>query len=97
MLDGLQNMMESYLINKGFSVGVSDLIADEETRKKMEEAILARKKEIDDLILQVHTDLFTNNSGKSNQEEFEAKAIGILNKATGDSGKIGVMRRTLRR
>jgi DNA-directed RNA polymerase II subunit RPB1 len=35
-------------------------------------------------------DLFTNNSGKSNQEEFEAKAIGILNKATGDTGKIGV-------
>ena len=89
-LDGLQSMMETYLIMKGFSVGVSDLIADESTKKQMEETIVAKKKEIDDLILQVHMDLFTNNSGKSNQEEFEAKAIGILNKATGDTGKIGV-------
>ena len=90
LLDGLQNMMETYLIMKGFSVGVSDLIADEETRKQMEDAITAKKKEVDDLMLQVHTDLFTNNSGKSNQEEFEARAVGILNKATGDAGKIGV-------
>jgi DNA-directed RNA polymerase beta' subunit len=90
LLDGIQNMMETYLIMKGFSVGISDLIADDDTRKKMEEAIAANKKEIDDLILQLHTDLFTNNSGKSNQEEFESRAIGILNKATDASGKIGV-------
>jgi DNA-directed RNA polymerase beta' subunit len=90
LLDGLQSMMETYLIMKGFSVGVSDLIADEDTRKKMEETILAKKKEVDDLILQLHTDLFTNNSGKSNQEEFESRAVGILNKATSEAGKIGV-------
>jgi DNA-directed RNA polymerase II subunit RPB1 len=90
LLDGLQNMMEIYLIMKGFSVGVSDLIADEDTRKQMEETIAKKKKEVDDLVLQLHTDLFTNNSGKSNQEEFETKAIGILNKATGDAGGIGV-------
>jgi DNA-directed RNA polymerase II subunit RPB1 len=90
LLDGLQSMMEIYLIMKGFSVGVSDLIADEETRKQMEETIAKKKKEVDDLVLQLHTDLFTNNSGKSNQEEFETKAIGILNKATGDAGGIGV-------
>jgi len=89
-MDGLQNVVESYLIMKGFSVGISDLIADEDTRKKMEETIQIKKKEVDDMILQVHMDLFTNNSGKSNQEEFEAKTIGILNKATVDSGKIGV-------
>jgi DNA-directed RNA polymerase beta' subunit len=89
-MDGLQNMVEIYLIMKGFSVGISDLIADEETRKKMEQTINEKKKEVDDMILQVHMDLFTNNSGKSNQEEFESKAIGILNKATVDSGKFGV-------
>jgi len=89
-MDGLQNMVETYLIMKGFSVGISDLIADEETKKKMEKTIADKKKEVDDMILQVHMDLFTNNSGKSNQEEFEAKAIGILNKATVDSGKFGV-------
>lgn len=90
LLDGLQNMVETYLIMKGFSVGISDLIADEATRKQMEEAITKRKAEIDDLILQVHMGLFTNNSGKSNQEEFEAKAIGILSKALAEAGKAGV-------
>jgi DNA-directed RNA polymerase II subunit RPB1 len=90
LMDGLQSMMESYLIMKGFSVGISDLIADEDTRKKMEETIQIKKKEIDDLTLQLHMGLFTNNSGKSNQEEFEAKCIGILGKATDDAGKVGV-------
>jgi DNA-directed RNA polymerase II subunit RPB1 len=89
-MDGLQNMMESYLIMKGFSVGISDLIADEDTRKQMENTIQTKKKEIDDLTLQLHMGLFTNNSGKSNQEEFEAKCIGILGKATDDAGKVGV-------
>jgi DNA-directed RNA polymerase II subunit RPB1 len=90
LLDGLQNIIEQFLINKGFSVGVSDLIADEATKKQMEYAIAKQKKELDDLILQLHTGLFVNNSGKSNQEEFETKAIGILNKAIGEAGKIGV-------
>jgi DNA-directed RNA polymerase II subunit RPB1 len=90
LLDGIQNMMETYLIMKGFSVGISDLIADEDTRKQMKETVDAKKKELDDLILSLHTGLFTNNSGKSNQEEFEARANSILTKAVGDAGKIGV-------
>jgi DNA-directed RNA polymerase II subunit RPB1 len=90
LLDGIQNMMETYLIMKGFSVGISDLIADEDTRKQMKETVDAKKKELDDLILSLHTDLFTNNSGKSNQEEFEARANAILTKAVGEAGKIGV-------
>jgi DNA-directed RNA polymerase beta' subunit len=90
LLDGIQNMMESYLIMKGFSVGISDLIADESTRKQMEDAITRSKQAIDELTLSVHTDLFTNNSGKSNQEEFEAKANAILTKALSEAGKIGV-------
>ena len=90
LLDGIQNMMEIYLIMKGFSVGVSDLIADEETHKDMQRAIMGRKKELDDLLLSLHTDLFTNNSGKSNQEEFEGRANAILSRALGEAGKIGV-------
>ncbi len=39
ILDGIQNMMETYLIMKGFSVGISDLIADDKTREDMENAI----------------------------------------------------------
>jgi DNA-directed RNA polymerase beta' subunit len=90
LLDGLQNMMETYLIMKGFSVGISDLIANESTKKEMDDVIVAKKKELDDLLMSLHTDLFTNNSGKSNQEEFEARANAIMNKALAEAGKKGV-------
>jgi DNA-directed RNA polymerase beta' subunit len=90
LLDGLQNMMETYLIMKGFSVGISDLIANESTKEEMDAVIVAKKKELDDLLMSLHTDLFTNNSGKSNQEEFEARANGIMNKALAEAGKKGV-------
>lgn len=88
LIDGLQNVLENYLIMKGFSVGISDLIADEETKKQMEEKIAESKNEVKDIIMQVHMDLFTNNTGKSNQEEFENRVNGALGRAA-DSGKIG--------
>ena len=88
LIDGLQNVLENYLVMKGFSVGISDLIADEETRKQMEEKIAESKKEVADIAMQVHMDLFTNNTGKSNQEEFENRVNGALGRAA-DSGKIG--------
>lgn len=90
LLDGLQNVMESYLIMKGFSVGISDLIADEATREEMHTIIQDSKKELDQMLLQVHMDLFTNNSGKTNQEELEARALAILSKALNGAGKKGV-------
>jgi len=89
LLDSLQNTIEQFLIYDGFSVGVSDLIADSGTRERMEKAITDRKKEIEELLLQVHLDLFDNSTGKSNQDEFEGKVFGTLNKATTDAGKEG--------
>ena len=88
LIDGLQNVLENYLVMKGFSVGISDLIADEGTKKQMEEKIAESKKEVADIAMQVHMDLFTNNTGKSNQEEFENRVNGALGRAA-DSGKIG--------
>ena len=89
LLDGLQNMMETYLIMKGFSVGVSDLIADEETKKAIDAKIQEKKKQVEQVILQVHMDLFDNNTGKTNQQEFEDQIFGILNQATSDAGATG--------
>jgi DNA-directed RNA polymerase II subunit RPB1 len=89
-IDSMQNTIEQFLIYNGFSVGISDMIADEETKRNMEEVIKKRKAEIEDIILQVHLDLFDNNTGKSNQEEFENKVFSAINKATDESGKIGL-------
>jgi DNA-directed RNA polymerase II subunit RPB1 len=89
LLDDIQCVVENYLIMKGFSVGISDLIADERTRNEMNRVIKACKKDIEEIILQLHNDLFVNNTGKSNQEEFETRTFVILNKALNEAGKIG--------
>ena len=73
----------------GFSVGISDLIADEKTKEDIDAMIQDRKKKVEQLILQVHLDLFDNNTGKTNQQEFEDQIFGILNQATSDAGSLG--------
>ena len=90
LIDSMQNTVEQFLVYNGFSVGISDLIADEDTRKRMEEVIKKRKAAIENILLQIHMDLFDNNTGKSNQQEFEDRVFGELNKATEESGKIGL-------
>ena len=89
-IDTMQNTVEQFLVYNGFSVGISDLIADEETRKQMEEVIKKRKTAVENILLQIHMDLFDNNTGKTNQQEFEDKVFVELNKATDEAGKIGL-------
>ena len=89
-LDALQAMIASFLMNSGFSVGISDLIADEATNVEIDAALKKITKTVEDQILQLHTGLFENNSGRSNQEEFEGKLMSVLNKAVGEAGGIGL-------
>ena len=89
LIDSMQNTVEQFLVYNGFSVGISDLIADEDTRKQMEEVVQKRKAAIENILLQIHLDLFDNNTGKSNQQEFEDKVYTELNKATEEAGKKG--------
>ena len=89
LLDALQNTVENFLVLNGFSVGISDLIADDDTKKAIDAKIQERKKQIEQVILQVHLDLFDNNTGKTNQQEFEDQVFGILNQATSDAGSLG--------
>ena len=89
LLDSLQNTVENFLVLNGFSVGISDLIADEETNNTIRAKIQERKKQVEQVILQVHLDLFDNNTGKTNQQEFEDQIFGILNQATSDAGSAG--------
>jgi DNA-directed RNA polymerase II subunit RPB1 len=89
MIDALQNTMEQFLVYNGFSVGISDLIADAATKEEMNKKIKDTKSDVETLLLQIHQDLFDNNTGKSNQAEFEDKVFGTLNKATEGAGESG--------
>ena len=89
MIDSFQHTIEQYLILNGFSVGISDLIADGKTKEDMDVVIKDRKDDISKLLHQIHLDLFDNNTGKKNHEEFESRVFASLNKATEQAGKIG--------
>ena len=89
-IDNLQAIITEYMKTTGFSVGISDLIADEETNQKINDIIHEKKTEVSNIIDQIHLGIFENKTGKSNLEEFESQVNNILNKASNDAGKAGV-------
>ena len=89
-LDNIQDIITKYLLITGFSVGISDLIADEETKNKMEKGIISKKKEVSEVIQHVHLNIFKNKDGKPNQEEFESKINNILQSTIEKAGKVGL-------
>jgi DNA-directed RNA polymerase beta' subunit len=86
-VDDLQNIITEYMRNSGFSVGISDLITDNKTNDKIVSIITEKKKDVKNLIDQVQIGIFENNSGKSNEEEFETKINNILSRAQNDAGR----------
>jgi DNA-directed RNA polymerase II subunit RPB1 len=90
LVDSMQNTVEQFLVYNGFSVGISDLVADKKTNDDIRAAIENKKREVEDIILSVHLDLFDNNTGKSNQDELESRILGILNKANDEAGRMGL-------
>jgi DNA-directed RNA polymerase II subunit RPB1 len=89
MIDSLQNTVEQFLVYNGFSVGISDLIADSATKDEMTKRIQAKKADVETIMLQIHQDIFDNNTGKSNQAEYEDKVFGKLNAALDSAGEAG--------
>ena len=88
-IDDLQNVITEYMKSSSFSVGISDLISDEKTKSEIIEVITRKKTDVKNLIDQVQIGIFENNTGKTNEAEFETQVNNILNKATDESGKIG--------
>ena len=90
LLDDLQNIVTRYIVLTGFSVGISDLIADRETNEKIKNTIVKKKKDVSKLVQQVHQQMFENNGTDTVSNEFEKSVNNILNKAIADAGKIGL-------
>ena len=89
-IDNLQNIVTEYMKSSAYSVGISDLIADRATNDQITQSITAKKKEVKNLIDQTYLGIFENATGNTNEDEFEFQVTNILNKATNDSGKIGL-------
>jgi len=89
-INNLQNIITDYMKLSAYSVGISDLIANVETNNKITETISSKKKEVQDLINETHIGVFENNTGKTNEIEFETIVNSLLNGATEKAGKIGI-------
>jgi len=88
-VDGLQNIVTEFMKTNAYSVGVSDLIANKQTKDTITQKIIGKKKEVHDLIEQTHLGIFENNTAQSNRNEFESQVNNILNQASSQAGKIG--------
>jgi len=88
-IDNLQNIVTEYMKSHSYSVGISDLIADDVTNGEIVHAINKKKREVNTLIDETHLGIFENKTGKPNEKEFETQVNNILNQATQTAGKIG--------
>ena len=88
-VDNMQNIVTEYMKTSAYSVGISDLIADQETNEAIAEIITAKKRDVHSLIDETHLGIFENKTGKSNEEEFETQINNILRKVENEAGKIG--------
>jgi DNA-directed RNA polymerase beta' subunit len=87
--DNLQNIVTEYMKTSSFSVGISDLIANQSTQNQILQILASKKLEVQTIMDKVHLGVFENNTAKTNMEEFELQVNNTLNKASDDSGEVG--------
>jgi DNA-directed RNA polymerase II subunit RPB1 len=88
-IDNLQNIVTDYMKMSSYSVGISDLISNNITNKRIADSIVVKKKIVSDLINDTHIGTFENNTGKTNEMEFESRVNAQLTAALNEAGKIG--------
>jgi len=89
-IDDLQKIVSYFLLIEGFSVGLSDMIADNKTHHKINNIIKTKNIEIDEMMKELHLNIFENYTGETNNDVFEKKVNGILNKTLSETGKLGL-------
>ena len=89
-INDLQKIVSYILLVEGFSVGISDMIADQTTNEKIKNIIDDRKEKIDEIMQEVHLDIFEGIPGQTKSEFFESKVNSILNKTIKETGQVGL-------
>lgn len=88
--DNTQKLICNWLVQSGFSVGISDLIVDDETQLNLKKIINDMKVKVYDIIKDIHMNKFENLSINDNNDYFESEINKILNKAREQTGKLGL-------
>ena len=89
-INDLQKIASNILLVEGFSIGISDMIADSSTNEKIDKIIKQRKIQIEGIMQEFHLNIFEGIPGQNNHDYFESKVNSILNKTINETGKIGL-------
>ena len=89
-LDDIQNIVTNFVLQSGFSVGIGDLIPDDEVSKKMQQIVIEKKRQVIELIEHTHKGILEKKGGANVSEEFENQILGILNKTTSETGALAL-------
>ena len=90
-LSAVQKLVNNWLLSKGFSVGVQDIIVDKhETRNSISGTLTRFKKSVSHIVQRSHLGRLKSQPGKSMKESFEAQVNKKLNDARDKSGNIAL-------
>ncbi len=78
-INSIQQIVSKYNLYTGFSTGPSDLILSSDSLTTVSDAIQRGKQQIADVLSDVHSGKFMNETGRTDGEELEARIRNILN------------------
>ncbi|KAL0075541.1 beta and beta-prime subunits of DNA dependent RNA-polymerase [Phycomyces blakesleeanus] len=87
-LTGTQQVVNYWLLQNGFSIGIGDTIADKVTMATITDIISHAKQRVHEIIITAQQDKLEVQPGMTLRESFEAKVNQSLNKARDDAGKM---------
>lgn len=85
-LNHCQCVINYWLLQRGFSIGIGDTIADKRTMEQIEESITLAQRSVKELVKDAHDGKLAPEPGRTIQQSFENKVNQVLNKARDDAG-----------
>jgi len=82
-----QQLINNWLVARGYTIGIGDTIADDNTVNNIHDIINQAKTQVNELILSLHQGELEAKPGMSLIESFESDVNKVLNKARDDAGE----------
>ena len=86
-LSQIQYLVNHWLLQHGFSIGIGDTVADEGTMRVIQETIAGAEDEVKKLTQKLQTRELEAQPGRTMMESFENQVNQVLNKARDDAGR----------
>ena len=86
--NGVQTVVNYWLLHNGFSIGIGDTIPDRNTIQRIETAVNRQKDEVAEITKSATENLLESLPGMNVRETFESKVSKALNKARDDAGSV---------